>query len=168
MQVQQSSRIHWYLAEPDCFFRIHAKVIGSPCLRTLGYLARYEDEGVRRLNRMGGDVASSLSSLTIKLPSGTINKFISKSTAISGTKSPERHLTPLSPLHPSKPKMAPLNSPILSAVARRQLQQTTIRRFGARQYTTAKAARAPAEWSSQWKKVGGSAMMYVSRLLLKL
>jgi hypothetical protein len=86
MQVQQSSRIHWYLAEPDAFLGFMQKSYDPPAYEPLVIWLGTKDEGVRRLNRMRGDVASSLSSLTINIPSGTIDKFISKSTAISGTK----------------------------------------------------------------------------------
>jgi len=58
--------------------------------------------------------------------------------------------------------MSPLaRSPVLSALARTKIQRQTIRQF--RNYSAAKttAKSAPADWSFQWRRVGGSFMMYV-------
>jgi hypothetical protein len=61
--------------------------------------------------------------------------------------------------------MSPLfRSPVLSALARTRIQRPAIQQF--RTYAAVRAANAGAAagpgWAAQWKKVGGSAMMYVN------
>ncbi|PMD16865.1 hypothetical protein NA56DRAFT_649149 [Hyaloscypha hepaticicola] len=59
--------------------------------------------------------------------------------------------------------MSPLaRSPILSALARTRIQRPAIQQF--RTYAAVRTASAGAAagpgWAAQWKKIGGSAMMY--------
>ena len=62
--------------------------------------------------------------------------------------------------------MSPLfRSPVLSALARTRIQRPALQQF--RTYAAVRAANAGAAagpgWAAQWKKVGGSAMMYVKQ-----
>jgi len=60
--------------------------------------------------------------------------------------------------------MSPLaRSPVLSALARTRIQRPAIQQFrtyAAVRSASAGAAEGQAAWAAQWKKVGGSAMMY--------